>query len=1013
MIAPDHTFHNQNLSSLAWRDYNRLRDAVRCGDTNLTKNLIENGVLVNAYTDGYHENTPLHLAVISRSSELVNILLEHNADMDVKNAVFDTPLVMAARMGTTNIIDILLSVTVKLGRYSRDNVNHLHVACMRNRLDVVKRLVSLEHNDELIVRRNINTAVAQSSLFWSGFTPLHFAVYYSCVETTEYLLKCGVDIMIQDSKGLTPLHWADLQRNEKIIDLLLTAHKYEFKNPMGSHGLSHFHIACTRDNPLIVEHFLKLGVDINLKVTGSDESFWLGWQPIHLAMYYECPKVVRLLLRMNADYRSDGFHRQFYRRDSLGGCDIPLLRYAFITKNETIYKLFTEDEINTNESSKNIIRISDFHMACIDNDIEKINLLFPTNFLNRADLNTPLWNSYTALHLSVKYNAIDATMMLLAHGADIMVQDFHGKTPLHLAFEYGHEEIMDEIIKNFPEDTENLTDATGLSFLHILCSTNRIESVETFLSRGFDINASVGNESAPWAGFTPMHFACRFKQHRIVEFLRNYNVIIPIENGSIVDHFDLIFRDFEQLYYLSKLKNVLYENLLKILSSPPLRKKYSNYCGVSPLHMICMYVETDLKLVKQYVITHKTEINQIIEMPQLRKYHKCTPLHLAMRYRNIERAQVIMEAGADPLLVNGDGNTPLESAFSAGGVLGLSVKEAQMLFTPKTSLNNLKPSHFFIACASYLVQFVTDVLDNVNDVSVKRGLVSCRNDADETPLHYLSQRKYLDEDEVPVIVEIMKLLLIHGANANALDYQLQTPLFYVEDAEVMQLLIDHGAQVNIKNIHGETPIHIILRMFREWDHEIVITMLLENGAELNLKNRQGHTCLMAMNSFNGTDLIAQNVVPVLKHVMKLQLIGMNINEEDEDVYFRLLHRFHNSFNENTFKNECRNELESMKLTNIDNYTTLYDVLFKSPNKMSHHCENDVLQNMLESLCKDYPKYGCIVRLQMKKGKIRQPLLENAKRSLIVLVGKSLPPTCLDMIFDHLSNIDLEHISANE
>ncbi|KAJ8683140.1 hypothetical protein QAD02_018932 [Eretmocerus hayati] len=159
-------------------------------------------------------------------------------------------------------IDLLLTYDVRKHRNEHDNVTHyLHVACMRNKLCVVEKLLSYDQGVELV--HSINRAVTTHSMFWASFTPLHFAVYYGCIETVEYLLKYRANIMIQDSKQLTPLHWADLQRNEKIVDLLLSAHKYEFGDPTSRSCLSHFHIACTRNYPSIVEHFLKLRSNID------------------------------------------------------------------------------------------------------------------------------------------------------------------------------------------------------------------------------------------------------------------------------------------------------------------------------------------------------------------------------------------------------------------------------------------------------------------------------------------------------------------------------------------------------------------------------------------------------------------------------------------------------------------------------------------------------------------------------------------------------------------------------
>ena len=64
--------------------------------------------------------------------------------------------------------------------------------------------------------------------------------------------------------------------------------------------------------------------------------------------------------------------------------------------------------------------------------------------------------------------------------------------------------------------------------------------------------------------------------------------------------------------------------------------------------------------------------------------------------------------------------------------------------------------------------------------------------------------------------EVAHLLLDHGANANAVDSLLKTPLhrvaagFYQSQeggVRVARLLLEHGADINAHDINHETPLH--------------------------------------------------------------------------------------------------------------------------------------------------------------------------------------------------------------
>ncbi|KAJ8668418.1 hypothetical protein QAD02_010081 [Eretmocerus hayati] len=727
-------FPEQNLPGSAWKDYDKLRKAVRSRDAGLVKRLIDGGALVNRRYDDYSENTPLHLAVTSRCLEIVKILLDNGANINATNAILDTPLTMAAKMEDTAIVDLLLSYNVHQYFNMRDNLGHLHVACMRNKLEVVRKLVLVDHG------KTVSEAVMSSSLTWPGFTALHFAVYYGCTKTVKFLLECGVDIMVQDAKKLTPLQWADLRRNEEIIDLLLTAHKHEFKNPVSTNSLSHFHIACTRNDPLIVEHFLKLGADINLEVKVSESKFWQGWKPIHLAMYYDCPNVVNMLLNYKAQYEFSPMNR----------CQSRLLEYTFVTGNMSIYNLFANRE-KESEAIKEIEPISDFLLACMNNDYDYVEEWLRRNSRN-SKYNDPFPCGCTPLHLTIKYDSYDAFKLLLAWDADITTQDPWGKTPLHAAFERKSPDFICKILSDVNDDTENVTDNFGLSILHILCITDYTELIEEFLLKGCDVNARVGVKSPQWAGSTPMHFAFEFEHvnqdeefvEDVVRLLLKYKANIYIKNDSIFDHFDLIFHGMDKGGQLSEYEELLYKNLIKVLSSPTKQRKYSN-CGVSPLHALCMNPFADIKTLKKFLISHGHVINQTIEKPESRRFHKCTPLHLALQCHDFVKAEVLLNAGADPLLINGNGNTPLECAFPLPRPLKMSEKVVKCLFQCGITIERLKPSHFFIACCAYIFEFVKHVLENLRDPTIRKYYLNYHNSVNQTALHTIALHKNLGE----------------------------------------------------------------------------------------------------------------------------------------------------------------------------------------------------------------------------------------------------------------------------
>eukprot|EP01147_Barroeca_monosierra_P003132 gene3132-5884_t len=52
----------------------------------------------------------------------------------------------------------------------------------------------------------------------------------------------------------------------------------------------------------------------------------------------------------------------------------------------------------------------------------------------------------TMLHTLAEFGKLDHVKVLLSHGVDVNATDVRGLAPLHLAVQFGHEEIVDELI---------------------------------------------------------------------------------------------------------------------------------------------------------------------------------------------------------------------------------------------------------------------------------------------------------------------------------------------------------------------------------------------------------------------------------------------------------------------------------------------------------------------------------------------------------------------------------------
>jgi ankyrin repeat protein len=168
-----------------------LQVAVQMGHTDVVQVLLEHGADVSAAFNG---NTPLHLAANYAHAELVKLLFQHGADVSATDANGCTPLHKAAKQGHAESVKVLLQHGADVSATSNRGLMALHEAAYHGHAEVAK--VLLENGADVLATS------------MQGMMALHWAAGTGQVEVVRVLIEHRANILAEDNEGRTAQFWA-------------------------------------------------------------------------------------------------------------------------------------------------------------------------------------------------------------------------------------------------------------------------------------------------------------------------------------------------------------------------------------------------------------------------------------------------------------------------------------------------------------------------------------------------------------------------------------------------------------------------------------------------------------------------------------------------------------------------------------------------------------------------------------------------------------------------------------
>ncbi|MHC4660816.1 MAG: ankyrin repeat domain-containing protein [Planctomycetota bacterium] len=253
-----------------------LQCAVGRGDVDEVLERIEAGDDIDAM-HGLNQLAALHCAVFEEHLNIVKILVEHGANINIRTTGGYTALNIACQVGCIDIVKYLCENGADIHSKSAAGISPLHTAICCRHKDIADYLVSIG------VDINVKTSF--------GKTLLHLCSSIGDKETSAYLIQNGLDVNAKCSDGRTPLHDASFADIDCVMLLIESGANVNAKDVDGDTPL---HSACQNaDSQLIIKYLLTKGAKINALNT-------FGQTPLDKAHGYGNAEFMKFLRSLGA-----------------------------------------------------------------------------------------------------------------------------------------------------------------------------------------------------------------------------------------------------------------------------------------------------------------------------------------------------------------------------------------------------------------------------------------------------------------------------------------------------------------------------------------------------------------------------------------------------------------------------------------------------------------------------------------------------------------------------------------
>ncbi|KAJ8913699.1 hypothetical protein NQ315_007416 [Exocentrus adspersus] len=730
---------------------------------------------------------PLDLALRSHNESIARTLVQHGADINIRDADGDTLLHRAIKKEDSFSALFLLEQNCDAALSTRnENDSALHLIAGANNIEDSEQIA------EKLINKNVNVNAQNRQ----GYTPLHIAVQADNRPIFDLLLKQDyLNVNLKTEEQHVPLYYALLKYEAGDDD-----DEHSYAAVLIRHGAQTDPLYPDTSNSLLQTLILggaeKAASFLTDRVQNLNHVNIEGESALHLACKTNFCELARRILKRTAN---PNLLTNELRQSAL--------HYCVINDAEQCIEVLIayNDEIETADATAEARPLCNFNTRDVNGETpislalnQGCNHLVPVLIRGKADVNIRNGKDFTLLHQAILKEDSKTAIFLLDNGVDINAKTAEYETPLQLAIHCRLPEVVDALCTRGVD--MSAPDRLGNCALWAALDSGQEDVASILVRHGADTDC--------WG---PGPDGCRQTLlHRAIDENKETAAIFLIQAGCDLDS--------------------------PRMPGPNGEGGDESKDRQSPLHLCCQW---GLEPVVRTLVEHRANVNS-------RDAENKTPLHVAIENQHHEIISLLLSVPEiDLSLRDKSGLSPFATALTfrndkaAQAILDKLPSAAEQVLTPIKSIQALnyvalqfdsKGQNFLhiaikkgdIESALFLLTVQVDVNSRVQDPMLT------------PPLHLAA--RYGNET-------LVRSLILAGARVDDTDAQKRTALHVASEAgnaAAVSALLQNNAKYDAVDAEKDNALHIAVR---EGHLSVVRALLTESSIDAEAVNLKGRNPL--------------------------------------------------------------------------------------------------------------------------------------------------------------------------